>query len=87
MPRLPVMSGDEFVRADAKQLSEAHDVNQSHKQDTPVFVRWTDHLTGKSGTLRVDADDADAPLRWLVSKYLEAPDTKTAGGGTQSADR
>ena len=31
-------------------------------------------MTGKSCTLRVDADDADAPLRWLVSKYLEAPD-------------
>ena len=38
----------------------------------PLFVRWTDHLTGKSCTLRVDGDDADAPLRLLVSKYLEA---------------
>ena len=49
-------------------------MNQSHNHDIPVFVRWTDHLTGKSCTLRVDTDDADASLRWLVSKYLEAPD-------------
>jgi hypothetical protein len=51
-------------------------VGQGHNQDIPVFVRWTDNLTGKSCTLRVDTDDVDAPLRWLVSKYLEAPDTR-----------
>ena len=49
-------------------------MGQNHNQDSPAFVRWTDHLTGKSCTLRVDADDADAPLRRLVSKYLEASD-------------
>ena len=49
-------------------------MRQNHDQNSPTFVRWTDHLTGKSCTLRVDADDADAPLRRLVSKYLEAPD-------------
>ena len=49
-------------------------MGQNHEQDSPAFVRWTDHLTGKACTLRVDGDDADAPLRWLVSKYLEASD-------------
>ena len=49
-------------------------MRQNHNPDTPVFIRWTDHLTGKSCTLRVDPDDADAPLRFLVSKYLEPSD-------------
>ena len=56
-------------------------MNQSRNPDTPVFVRWTDHLTGKSCTLRVDADDAEAPLRWLVSKYLEAADPEPLMAG------
>ena len=62
-------------------FAESCDVSQNHNRDTPVFLRWTDHLTGKSCTLRVDSDDGDAPLRWLVSKYLEAPDPRPLVAG------
>ena len=36
----------------------------------PVFLRWTDYLTGRSCTLRIADADAGASLDALVAKYL-----------------
>ena len=40
----------------------------------PTLLRWTDFLTGRTCTLRVEDSDADAPLGSLVSKYLTGAD-------------
>ena len=40
----------------------------------PTLLRWTDFLTGRTCTLRVEDSDAGAPLGSLVSKYLTGAD-------------
>ena len=40
----------------------------------PAFLRWSDYLTGKSCTLRIDPEDVGAPIGRLVSEYLAVSD-------------
>ena len=46
----------------------------SPEDRTPIFVRWSDYLTGRESTLRVSAKDAELPLGELLSKYLASTD-------------
>ncbi len=50
-------------------------VLDSPEDRPPIFVRWTDYLTGRESILRISADDADLPLGRLLSKYLVSADT------------
>ena len=47
----------------------------SHQYDSrPAFLRWSDYLTGKTCTLRVESEDVRAPIARLVSEYLAVRD-------------
>ncbi len=47
----------------------------SHQYDSrPAFLRWSDYLTGKTCTLRVESEDVRAPVARLVSEYLAVRD-------------
>ena len=45
-----------------------------HDDSLPVFLRWSDYLTGKTCTLRVEPEDVGAPVSQLVSEYLAVRD-------------
>ena len=45
-----------------------------HDDSLPVFLRWSDYLTGKTCTLRVEPEDVGAPVNRLVSEYLAVRD-------------
>lgn len=47
-----------------------------HQDTLPTFLRWSDYLTGKSCTLRVEPEDIGAPIGRLVSEYLAVRDAK-----------
>ena len=40
------------------------------RDSRPTLLRWNDHLTGRSCTLRIADSDVGCPLTKLVSKYL-----------------
>ena len=42
--------------------------------DLPVFLRWTDYLTRRSVVVRVEPDDAGAPVERLAREYLAVGD-------------
>ena len=42
--------------------------------DLPVFLRWTDYLTRRSVVVRVEPEDAGAPVERLVGEYLAVGD-------------
>ncbi len=42
----------------------------------PAFLRWTDYLTGKSCTLRIESERTGLPIGRLVSEYLAVNDTR-----------
>ena len=45
-----------------------------HDDTLPSFLRWSDYLTGKTCTLRVEPEDIRTPIRQLVSEYLAVGD-------------
>ena len=45
-----------------------------HDDTLPAFLRWSDYLTGKTCTLRVEPEDIRTPVRRLVSEYLAVGD-------------
>ena len=45
-----------------------------HDNTLPSFLRWSDYLTGKTCTLRVEPEDIRTPVRRLVSEYLAVRD-------------
>ncbi len=45
-----------------------------HDDNLPAFLRWSDYLTGKTCTLRVEPEDIRTPTRRLVSEYLAVGD-------------
>lgn len=45
-----------------------------HDDTLPAFLRWSDYLTGKTCTLRVEPEDIGTPITWLVSEYLAVGD-------------
>ncbi len=45
-----------------------------HDDTLPSFLRWSDYLTGKTCTLRVEPEDIRTPVRLLVSEYLAVGD-------------
>lgn len=45
-----------------------------HEDSLPTFLRWSDYLTGKTCTIRVEPSDAGAPVKRLVSEYLVVED-------------
>ncbi len=47
-----------------------------HDDNLPAFLRWSDYLTGKSSTLRIESEDVTMPLKWLASKYLAVRDAR-----------
>ena len=46
-----------------------------HHDYLPAFLRWSDYLTGKTCTLRVEPEDIRTPVRRLVSEYLAVGDS------------
>ncbi len=46
-----------------------------HDDTLPTFLRWSDHLTGKTCIIRVEPEDVGAPIGRLVSEYLAVRDT------------
>ncbi len=45
-----------------------------HDDTLPAFLKWSDYLTGKTCTLRVEPEDIRTPVRRLVSEYLAVGD-------------
>ncbi|MCY4653003.1 MAG: hypothetical protein OXC95_07545 [Dehalococcoidia bacterium] len=45
-----------------------------HEDSLPTFLRWSDYLTGKTCTVRVEPTDVGAPIKRLVSEYLVVQD-------------
>ncbi len=45
-----------------------------HEDSLPAFLRWSDYLTGKTCTVRVEPSDVGAPIKRLVSEYLVVQD-------------
>lgn len=41
-----------------------------HEDSLPTFLRWSDYLTGKTCTIRVEPSDVGAPIKSHLSKYL-----------------
>ena len=45
-----------------------------HEDSLPTFLRWSDYLTGKTCTIRVEPSDVGTPINRLVSEYLVVED-------------
>ena len=41
-----------------------------HDNNLPAFLRWSDYLTGRSCTLRIESEDIQMSIKRLASKYL-----------------
>ena len=52
-----------------------------HDNTLPAFLRWSDYLTGKTCTLRVEPEDIRTPIRRLVSEYLAVGDASRLVSG------
>lgn len=59
-----------------------NDRTRASSHPRPVFLRWTDSLTGRSCVVRAADSDVGAPLAALVAKYLavERPETLADAG-------
>ncbi len=49
-------------------------MTSDHDDSLPTFLRWSDYLTGKTCTIRVEPSDVGAPIKRLVSEYLVVED-------------
>ena len=47
-----------------------------HHDTRPTFLRWSDYLTGKTCTLRVEPEDIRTPVGRLLSEYLSVRDSR-----------
>lgn len=51
-------------------------MSSDYDDNLPAFLRWSDYLTGKSCTLRVEPEDIVTPISRLVSQYLVVGDAE-----------